>query len=90
MFRIKFIKLYKLTLFLSSNTAKLKVFLAIRLNYGLNHIMRNQLVFLPPIKYIFVNIPGTTSEQNNGNQNEDEISQPNLEDQASTSKNKSE
>ena len=42
------------------------------------------------MKFNFVKIPGTTSVQNNGNQNEDKISQPSLKDQASTSKHKSE
>ena len=42
------------------------------------------------MKFNFVKIPGTTSEQNNGNQNEDKISQPKLKDQSSTSNNESE
>ena len=51
--------------------------------------MWNQLVFSSSIKY-FLNVPGITGEQNHGNQNGNKISQSNLENQASTSKNKSE
>ena len=49
-----------------------------------------QKSFLFSVKFVFVNLIEITGKQTDGNQNEDEISQSNLEDQASTSKNKSE
>ena len=61
----------------------------IHLNNVLHYIFWNQFVSFS-IKFIFVKIPGTTSDQNNGNQNEDKMSQPNADDQTSTSTNKSE
>ena len=64
--------------------------MGIFLNYVLNRIILYKSVFSYLIPFIFIKIPGNTSEQNNGIQNEDEISQQNLNDQASTSKNKSE
>ena len=48
------------------------------------------LVFQYSIAFSFVKFSGNTTEPNNGNQNEDKSSQQNLNDQASTSKNKSE
>ena len=85
------IKLYKIDIYIFiSNTAKSTVSFVIFLNYLLNDIIIYKSVFSYSIAFTFVKIPGNTSEKNNGIQNENEISQQNLNDQASTSNTKSE
>ena len=49
-----------------------------------------QKSFLFSVKFVFVNLIEITGKQTDGNQNEDEISQPNLPSQPSCSNNKSE
>ena len=49
-----------------------------------------QKSFLFSVKFVFVNLIEITGKQTDGNQNEDEISQPNLPSQPSCSNDKSE